>query len=161
MSRLKQRWLVFDDTLSLMRVPGGVAMDEWQTVSNGILGWTILEKRDYYVRQFRDMKGAVTVERMDGFALMDYTRVCGPLLEKGHARSADPAILTGYLGNGHASDRAFARFTCGYVGQTEPTITHSNRQSSPVVSRPNLLCNIRWRRCEARWIQSSKLPYVP
>ena len=40
MSRLKQRLLVFDDTLSLMRVPGGVAMDEWQTVSNPILGWT-------------------------------------------------------------------------------------------------------------------------
>ena len=107
------------------------------------------------------MKGAVTVERMDGFALMDYTRVCGPLLAKGHARSVDPAILTGYLGNGHASDRAFARFTCGYAGQTEPTITHSNRQSSPVVPRPNVLCNIRWRRCEAGWKQSSKLPYEP
>jgi hypothetical protein len=52
MFRLKQRLLVFDDTLSLMRVPGGILMDEWQTASNPILGWTILEKRHYYVRQF-------------------------------------------------------------------------------------------------------------
>jgi hypothetical protein len=95
------------------------------------------------------MKDAVTVEGMDGSTLMDYARICRPLLAKGHARSADPAILTGYLGKGDASDRAFARFACGYADQTEPTITHSNRQSSLAASRPNLVCRIRWRRCEA------------
>ena len=90
-----------------------------QTVSDPLLGWTTVEKRDYYVRQFRDMKGAVTVEGMDGSALMDYGRICGTLLAKGHARSADPAVLLGYLGKGDAADRAFAQFARAYADQTE------------------------------------------
>ena len=90
-----------------------------QTVSDPLLGWTTVDKRDYYVRQFRDMKGAVTIEGMDGSALMDYGRICGALLAKGHARSADPAILSGYLGKGDAADRAFARFARSYADQTE------------------------------------------
>lgn len=90
-----------------------------QTVSDPLLGWTTVDKRDYYVRQFRDMKGAVTVEGMDGSALMDYGRICGTLLAKGHARSADPATLSGYLGKGDAADRSFARFARLYADQTE------------------------------------------
>jgi uncharacterized protein (DUF2252 family) len=90
-----------------------------QTVSDPLLGWTTVDKRDYYVRQFRDMKGAVTVEGMDGSALMDYGRICGALLAKGHARSVDPAALSGYLGKGDAADRAFALFARAYADQTE------------------------------------------
>ncbi len=90
-----------------------------QTVSDPLLGWTTVDKRDYYVRQFRDMKGAVTVEGMDGSALVDYGRICGTLLAKGHARSADPASLSGYLGKADAADRAFARFARSYADQTE------------------------------------------
>ncbi len=90
-----------------------------QTVSDPLLGWTTVDKRDYYVRQFRDMKGAVTVEGMDGSALLDYGRICGALLAKGHARSIDATILRGYLGKGDAADRAFVRFAQGYADQTE------------------------------------------
>jgi uncharacterized protein (DUF2252 family) len=90
-----------------------------QTVSDPLLGWTTVERRDYYVRQFRDMKGAVTIDSMDGSALLDYGRICGALLAKGHARSADPATLLGYLGKGDAADRAFARFARSYADQTE------------------------------------------
>jgi len=90
-----------------------------QTVSDPLLGWTTVDKRDYYVRQFRDMKGAVTVEGMDGSALMDYGRICGALLAKGHARSTGATMLSGYLGKGDAADRAFARFARAYADQTE------------------------------------------
>ena len=90
-----------------------------QTVSDPLLGWTTVDKRDYYVRQFRDMKGAVTVEGMDGSALMDYGRICGALLAKGHARSIDATILSGYLGKGDSADRAFVRFARSYADQTE------------------------------------------
>jgi len=68
-----------------------------QTVSDPLLGWTTVDNRDYYVRQFRDMKGAITVEGMDGSALSDYGRICGALLAKGHARSTGATILSGYL----------------------------------------------------------------
>jgi hypothetical protein len=90
-----------------------------QTVSDPLLGWSTVDKRDYYVRQFRDMKGAVTVEGMDGSALVDYGRICGALLAKGHARSIDATTLSGYLGKGDSADRAFARFARSYADQTE------------------------------------------
>ena len=90
-----------------------------QTVSDPLLGWTTVDKRDYYVRQFRDMKGAVTVEGMDGSALMDYGRICGALLAKGHARSTGATMLSSYLGKGDVADRAFARFARAYADQTE------------------------------------------
>jgi uncharacterized protein (DUF2252 family) len=90
-----------------------------QTVSDPLLGWTAVDNRDYYVRQFRDMKGAITVEGMDGSALMDYGRICGALLAKGHARSTGATMLSGYLGKSDVSDRAFARFARGYADQTE------------------------------------------
>jgi len=90
-----------------------------QTVSDPLLGWTTVDNRDYYVRQFRDMKGAVTVEGMDGSALMDYGRICSALLAKGHARSTGATMLSGYLGKGDVADRAIARFARAYADQTE------------------------------------------
>jgi uncharacterized protein (DUF2252 family) len=90
-----------------------------QTVSDPLLGWTTVDSRDYYVRQFRDMKGAITVEGMDGSALMDYARICGTLLAKGHARSTGATVLSGYLGKGDVVDRAFASFARAYADQTE------------------------------------------
>jgi uncharacterized protein (DUF2252 family) len=90
-----------------------------QTVSDPLLGWTTVDGHDYYVRQFRDMKGAVTVEAMDGSALLDYGRICGALLAKGHARSTGATLLSGYLGKSDAADRAIARFAHAYADQTE------------------------------------------
>jgi uncharacterized protein (DUF2252 family) len=90
-----------------------------QTVSDPLLGWMTVDNREYYVRQFRDMKGAVTIEGMDGSALMDYGRICGALLAKGHARSTGATMLSGYLGKGDVADRAFARFARAYADQTE------------------------------------------
>jgi uncharacterized protein (DUF2252 family) len=90
-----------------------------QTVSDPLLGWTTVDNRQYYVRQFRDMKGAIMVEGIDGSGLMDYARICGTLLAKGHARTADAAVLAGYLGQGDAADRAFSKFAAAYADQTE------------------------------------------
>ena len=90
-----------------------------QTVSDPLLGWTTVDNRDYYVRQFRDMKGAVTVEAMDGSALVDYGRICGALLAKGHARSNGATMLSGFLGKSDVADRAIARFARAYADQTE------------------------------------------
>ncbi|HZB50702.1 MAG TPA: DUF2252 domain-containing protein, partial [Mycobacteriales bacterium] len=40
-----------------------------QTVSDPLLGWTTVGDHQYYVRQFRDMKGAITVDGIDAEAL--------------------------------------------------------------------------------------------
>ena len=69
-----------------------------QTVSDPLLGWTTIGDHQYYVRQFRDMKGAVTVDGIDASALADYAGMCGLLLAKGHARTSGASMIAGYLG---------------------------------------------------------------
>src|SRR4029078_978150 len=64
-----------------------------QTVSDPLLGWTTVGERQYYVRQFRDMKGAVVVDGIDAAALADYAGVCGLLLAKGHARTSGAPVI--------------------------------------------------------------------
>ena len=90
-----------------------------QTVSDPLLGWTTVGERQYYVRQFRDMKGAVVVDGIDAAALADYAGICGLLLAKGHARTSGASMITGYLGGSDKADRAFCQFATRYADQTE------------------------------------------
>ncbi|HEX5348562.1 MAG TPA: DUF2252 domain-containing protein [Pseudonocardiaceae bacterium] len=90
-----------------------------QTVSDPLLGWTSVGDHQYYVRQFRDMKGAVTVDGIDACALADYAGVCGLLLAKGHARTSGASMIAGYLGSSDKVDRAMCRFALSYAEQTE------------------------------------------
>ena len=90
-----------------------------QTVSDPLLGWTSVGDHQFYVRQFRDMKGAITVDGIDAAALADYAGVCGYLLAKGHARTSGASTIAGYLGSGGNVDRAMTRFARAYADQTE------------------------------------------
>jgi uncharacterized protein (DUF2252 family) len=90
-----------------------------QTASDMLLGWTAYNGRDYYIRQLRDMKSSVVIEVMDALDLAEYARVCGMTLARAHARSGDPARLSGYLGNGDAFDLAIADFAVAYADQNE------------------------------------------
>ena len=90
-----------------------------QTVSDPLLGWTTVGEHQYYVRQFRDMKGAITVDGIDAEALADYAGVCGLLLAKGHARTSGASMITGYLGRSDRADTALALFARRYADQTE------------------------------------------
>lgn len=90
-----------------------------QTVSDPLLGWLTAGGRQYYVRQFRDMKGAVALDAIDAAALDDYAGVLGPLLAKGHARTSGASLIAGYVGEGDQLDRAMARFARAYADQTE------------------------------------------
>ena len=90
-----------------------------QTVSDPLLGWTTVGERQYYVRQFRDLKGAVVVDDIDATALADYAGVCGLLLAKGHARTSGASMIAGYLGGSDRADLALCRFARRYADQTE------------------------------------------
>jgi uncharacterized protein (DUF2252 family) len=90
-----------------------------QTVSDPLLGWTTVDGRQYYVRQFRDMKGAISVEGIDSSALADYAGVCGYLLAKGHARTSGASMIAGYVGKSPKLDEAMVRFARLYADQTE------------------------------------------
>jgi uncharacterized protein (DUF2252 family) len=90
-----------------------------QTVSDPLLGWTTVGDHQYYVRQFRDMKGAITIEGIDARALADYAGICGFLLAKSHARTSGASMIAGYLGTSDKIDRALCRFARAYADQTE------------------------------------------
>jgi uncharacterized protein (DUF2252 family) len=90
-----------------------------QTVSDPLLGWTSVGEQQFYVRQFRDMKGAITVDGIDVGALVDYAGICGYLLAKGHARTSGASMIAGYLGASPKVERAFCRFARSYADQTE------------------------------------------
>ena len=90
-----------------------------QTVSDPLLGWTSVRDRQYYVRQFRDMKGDIAVDDLDAAALRDYAGICGQLLAKGHARTTGASLIVGYIGRSDKLDGHIATFARAYADQTE------------------------------------------
>src|SRR5450631_4380040 len=90
-----------------------------QTVSDPLLGWTSVDGRQYYVRQFRNMKGAISVDSLDADALTDYAGICGRLLAKGHARTSGASMIAGYVGASDKLGLALCRFARAYADQTE------------------------------------------
>nr|WP_274519738.1 DUF2252 family protein [Demequina aestuarii] len=90
-----------------------------QTVSDPLLGWTTVDDRQFYVRQFRNMKGAVSLKNISGKALANYAGIAGRLLAKGHARTSGASMIAGYVGKGTNVDKAMAKFAKAYADQTE------------------------------------------
>jgi uncharacterized protein (DUF2252 family) len=90
-----------------------------QTVSDPLLGWTTVDERQYYVRQFRDMKGAILVEDMSAGSLADYAGICGYLLAKSHARTSGASMIAGYIGGSDKLDEMLCRFARAYADQVE------------------------------------------
>jgi uncharacterized protein (DUF2252 family) len=93
-----------------------------QAASDAFLGWLTDrgdERREYYVRQLRDMKGSATIELMSPASLAGYGELCGGMLARAHARTGDAATIAGYLGDDDAFDRALQRFAVAYADQNE------------------------------------------
>ncbi|MCW2811642.1 MAG: hypothetical protein JWP61_2100 [Friedmanniella sp.] len=90
-----------------------------QTVSDPLLGWTTVDGLQYYVRQFRNMKGTIPLDAIDAAALTDYAGIVGHLLAKGHARTSGASMIAGYVGGSDKIDRALATFARQYADQTE------------------------------------------
>lgn len=91
-----------------------------QAASDLFLGWTRSnEGRDYYVRQLRDMKGSIALERLSQTDLASYGERCASVLARAHARTGDPVALAAYLGRGEVFDRALTTFSLEYADQAE------------------------------------------
>ena len=85
------------------------------------LGWGKIGPIHYYIRQLRDMKGGVdfvpgttNVRNMPA-----YGKLCGWALAMAHAKSGDPAAISGYLGKSERFDEAITSFAVAYADQTE------------------------------------------
>jgi uncharacterized protein (DUF2252 family) len=94
-----------------------------QSASDIFLGWAHVGARDYYVRQLRDMKASVSIDKLRPDELTEYASACGAALADGHARSGDPAAIAAYLGSGDPFDRAIGKFAVAYADQTERDYT--------------------------------------
>jgi hypothetical protein len=93
-----------------------------QATGDPFLGWARGGERapfDFYVRQHRDRKGAIDLERLDGDDLVLYARLCGAVLARAHARAGDASTIAGYLGGTATFDDAVADFAVGYADRTE------------------------------------------
>jgi uncharacterized protein (DUF2252 family) len=90
-----------------------------QTVSDPLLGWTTVDGLQYYVRQFRNMKGRIPLDAIDTDTLTDYAAVVGQLLAKGHARTSGASMIAGYMGHSDRVDQALCTFARHYADQTE------------------------------------------
>ena len=91
-----------------------------QSASDIFLGWTRgKDGRHFYVRQLRDAKIKFPVEKFGGTKMMRFAEWCGAALARAHARSGDPAVISGYLGKSDVFDRAIAKFAVAYADQCE------------------------------------------
>jgi uncharacterized protein (DUF2252 family) len=91
-----------------------------QSASDLFLGWTAGEQnRHFYVRQLKDMKFKMFVEVFTQRAMLEYAELCGWTLARAHARSGEPAKISGYLGKSDVFDRAIADFSIAYADQSE------------------------------------------
>ena len=89
-----------------------------QAASDLFLGWTETDSIGFYIRQLRDMKLSVNIASLNPQRFIDYCRLCGWTLARAHARSGDPAQISGYLGRGDSFERAIADFAEKYADQT-------------------------------------------
>lgn len=91
-----------------------------QAAGDIFLGWTRgqVEGIDYYVRQLWDMKGKLDTDGIDEDSLTLLGDLCGWTLARAHARSGDPAAISGYIGKGNVFIRAVTDFAVAYADQT-------------------------------------------
>ena len=86
-----------------------------------LLGWGILDKTHFYIRQLRDMKGSYEFdpESTPGKGMEAYCRLCGWALALAHAKSGDAAMISGYLGKTDEIDEAPTKFAFAYSQQND------------------------------------------
>ena len=92
-----------------------------QAASDIFLGWTEDPEtgRYFYVRQLKNRHLGSIGEVLEGGELDAYASLCGRTLARAHARTGDPVLLAGYMGNSEALDDALASFAMAYTAQTK------------------------------------------
>jgi uncharacterized protein (DUF2252 family) len=92
-----------------------------QASSDIFLGWSQdnASGRHFYIRELKNRRLGSVSELIEEDALVNYAHLCGRTLARAHARSADPALLSGYMGKGGAFDDALASFAMAYAARTQ------------------------------------------
>ena len=89
-----------------------------QAMSDVFLGTLRIAGRDYYVRQFQDMKGSVETQGMAPEVFGRYVGACALALARGHAQSVNASLLRGYIGSGEKVSAAILEWSYAYADKT-------------------------------------------
>jgi len=91
-----------------------------QAASDPFLGWVRTRTGlDFYVRQFRDMKGSVSLDLLPADAFLSYVILCGRILARAHSQSPGSAAIPGYLGRSESFDGAVTSWAKDYADRSE------------------------------------------
>jgi hypothetical protein len=89
-----------------------------QSATDIFVGWGSLDGRDYYIRQYRDMK-IIPKTNLIAPVFVPFATACGNTLARAHARSGDPVAIDAYMGKGDSFTKAIIRFARRYADQNE------------------------------------------
>jgi uncharacterized protein (DUF2252 family) len=89
-----------------------------QSATDIFVGWGSMHGKDYYVRQFRDMKIIPTTDLIAP-RLVEFATACGGALARAHARTGDPVAIDGYIGRGPKFTAAIGQFARQYADQNQ------------------------------------------
>jgi uncharacterized protein (DUF2252 family) len=89
-----------------------------QSATDIFVGWGSLGDRDFYVRQYRDMKVIASTDLIAP-RLRQFAAACGSTLARAHARSGDALTIDAYMGEGSEFTEAMGAFAQRYAEQNE------------------------------------------
>jgi len=117
-----------------------------QAATDIFLGWTDDPKsgRQFYVRHLKQRRlDDIFAEIFEGTgkkgekpAIAFFAALCGRTLARAHARTADAAILAGYMGKSDALDEALASFAMAYADNTNYDHARLQDALDPVTGLP-------------------------
>ena len=90
-----------------------------QAASDPFLGHVEGRLHHFYVRQFRDRKGSLDIERMNSESFGLYARGCAKLLARAHSQSPLAHSVRTYLGETDAVDNALTAWAFAYAEQAQ------------------------------------------
>lgn len=88
-----------------------------QSSSDPFLGSTNFGGRSFYIRQFRDMKESINVNKLDFESFQLYCQTCAYLLAMAHFQSPTAPMIRGYLKRQKKLDKGLADWALQYVDQ--------------------------------------------
>lgn len=86
-----------------------------QGVSDPFLGHFRGREQDFYVRQFRDMKGGIDAETVDDDSFRLYGQACAAVLARAHGQSPTAGEVVGYIGTGDVTMDAIVSWSYAYA----------------------------------------------
>jgi uncharacterized protein (DUF2252 family) len=102
-----------------------------QPQTDPLLGWTSMGGHEFLVRQLNDHKGGIDLAWLRGAGLASLAEVAGELMARGHARSGDACVISGYCGSGLKLKKALQAFAFAYADQTEADYTRFSALPRP------------------------------